>query len=331
MRPRIYLSNCRMMIAAAVTVIVTQLFACDIWAQSYPSRAVRVIVPFQAGGRVDLAMRIIGQFLAEKWGQPVVIDNRPGAGGNVGMAIAATASPDGYTLVSAANPMSANVTLYKNLPFDARTAFAPITLYYIDGNALVVSPSLPVESVADLVSLAKTTKGGITFASSGNGTSLHLSGELFKSKAGIPMTHVPYRGVPPAVADIIGRRVTMMFLGLSIATPYIQNGQLKGLAVTTTKRSLRLPNLPTVEESGYKGFEASSWAGLLAPAGTPRHIVTRVHRDVVMALNNKETRAALDKYGFELVGNSPEAFARVILDEIDKWGAIIRATGASVD
>ena len=286
-----------MMIAAPVTVIITQLFACDISAQSYPSRAVRVIVPFQAGGRLDLAMRIIGQFLAEKWGQPVVIDNRPGAGGNVGMAIAATASPDGYTLVSAANPMSANVTLYKNLPFDARTAFAPITLYYIDGNALVVSPSLPVESVADLVSLAKTTKGGITFASSGNGTSLHLSGELFKSKAGIPMTHVPYRGVPPAVADIIGRRVTMMFLGLSIATPYIQNGQLKGLAVTTTKRSAEATQPAHGGRKWLQRLRGFVFRQVyLHPREPPAHRNPSYHRDVVMALNNKETRAALDQY-----------------------------------
>lgn len=317
--------------ATAIAAIAASLAACGALGQDYPSKPVHVIVPYQAGGRVDLAMRIIGQNLSNQWGQPVIIDNRPGAGGNTGMAQAANAPPDGYTLVSGANPMSANVTLYRNLPFDTLTAFAPITLYYVDANALVVHPSLPVSSVADLVALAKAKPDELTYASSGNGTSLHLSAELFKSMAGVKITHIPYRGVPPAVSDVMGRRVTMMFLGLSIATPYIQSGALKALAVTSEKRFSLLPNLPTLDESGLKGFEASSWAGLLAPAGTPPVIIAKVHRDMVSALNTPEVRSALVKRGFEVVGNSPEEFSAIIKTEIDKWGAIIRATGAKVD
>jgi len=300
-------------------------------AQSYPTKAVRVIVPFEAGGRVDLAMRILGKYMSGKWGQPVIIENRPGAGSNTGMSVVANSPPDGYTLASGANPLSANVTLFKNMPFDPITAFAPITLYYIDANALVVHPSFEANTVAELISLLKAKPKEFTYASSGNGTSLHLSAELFKSMAGVDVTHVPYRGVPQATGDLMGGRVTMMFLGLSIATPFITGGKLKGIATTGAKRYSRLPNLPTVAETGLKGFEASSWAGLLAPAGTPRAVVNSVHDVVVAALNDRETRSSLEKYGFELVGNTPEQFAAIIKDEIEKWGAIIRATGAKVD
>ena len=300
-------------------------------AQTYPTKPVRVIVPFEPGGRVDLAMRIIGKYMAGRWGQAVIVENRPGAGSNTGMAVVAGSPPDGYTLASGANPLSANVTLFKNMPFDPVTAFAPITLYYIDANALVVHPSFEANSVSELISLLKSKPKEFTYASSGNGTSLHLSAELFKSMAGVDATHVPYRGVPQAMADLMGGRVTMMFLGLSIATPFITGAKLKGIATTGEKRYSRLPNLPTVAETGLKGFEASSWAGLLAPAGTPRPVVNAVHDAVVAALNERETRASLEKYGFELVGNTPEQFADIIKDEILKWGAIIRATGAKVD
>ncbi|MFM9969549.1 MAG: Bug family tripartite tricarboxylate transporter substrate binding protein [Burkholderiales bacterium] len=300
-------------------------------AQTYPAKPVRVIVPFEAGGRVDLAMRIIGKYMAGRWGQAVIVENRPGAGSNTGMAVVASSPPDGYTLASGANPLSANVTLFKNMPFDPVTAFAPITLYYIDANALVVHPSFEVNSVAELIALLKGKPKEYTYASSGNGTSLHLSAELFKSMAGVDVTHVPYRGVPQAMGDLMGGRVTMMFLGLSIATPFITGGKLKGIATTGEKRYSRLPNLPTVAEAGLKGFEASSWAGLLAPAGTPRPVVNAVRDVVVASLNDRETRASLEKYGFELVGNTPEQFAEIIKEEIVKWGAIIRATGAKVD
>ena len=300
-------------------------------ANEYPSKPIHVIVPFQAGGRVDLAMRVIGKHLQAQWGQPIVIDNRPGAGGNIGMDVVAKAAPDGYTLVSAANPMSANVTLYKKLPFDTLKAFAPITLYYVDSNVLAVAPSLSVNSVSDLIALAKSKPGGLTYASSGNGTSLHLSAELFKKMAGIDVLHVPYKGVPPLITDLITGRINMAFLGVSYSTPYIKDGRLKGLAVTSTQRLEILRQLPTLDEAGIKGFEASSWAGLLAPAGTPDPIIRKVHEGVVDALKDPATRAQLEKSGFELVGNTPEEFAEIIRTEIVKWGDIIRATGAKVD
>jgi tripartite-type tricarboxylate transporter receptor subunit TctC len=300
-------------------------------ADEYPSKPIRVVVPFQAGGRVDLAMRIIGKHLQAQWGQPIVVDNRPGAGGNIGMDVVAKSAPDGYTLVSAANPMSANVTLYKKLPFDTLQAFAPITLYYIDSNVLAVAPSLGVNSVDDLIALAKSKPGHLTYASSGNGTSLHLSAELFKKMAGLDVLHVPYKGVPPLITDLMTGRVNMAFLGVSYSTPYINDGRLKGLAVTSTQRLEILRGLPTLDEAGLKGFEASSWAGLLAPAGTPDPIIRKVHKGVVAALNDQTTRAQLEKSGFELVGNTPEEFAAIIRTEIVKWGDIIRATGAKVD
>ena len=318
-------------IAVTLAVSAMSILCNGAAAQAYPAKPVRVIVPFEAGGRVDLAMRIIGKYMAGRWGQAVIIENRPGAGSNTGMAVVAGSPPDGYTLASGANPLSANVTLFKNMPFDPVTAFAPITLYYIDANALVVHPNFEVNSVAELISLLKSKPSEFTYASSGNGTSLHLSAELFKSMAGVDVTHVPYRGVPQATADLMGGRVTMMFLGLSIATPFITAGKLKGIATTGEKRYSRLPNLPTVAETGLKGFEASSWAGLLAPAGTPRPVVNAVRDMTVAALNDKETRASLEKYGFELVGNTPEQFAEIIKNEIVKWGDIIRATGAKVD
>jgi len=300
-------------------------------ADDYPSKPIRVVVPFQAGGRVDLAMRIIAKYLTAQWGQPIVIDNRPGAGGNIGMELVAKAPPDGYTLVSAANPMSANVTLYRNLPFDTLKAFAPITLYYIDSNALVVRPTLGVHSVSDLISRAKQKPDELTYASSGNGTSLHLSAELFKKEAGVSIRHVPYKGVPPIIADLLANRIDMAFLGVSIATPYIESGRLKGLAVSSTHRLDVLRELPTLQEAGLKDFEASSWAGLLAPAGTPADVIRKVHDGVVAALRDPQTRADLEKFGFDLVGNTPEEFADVIREEIVKWGNIIRETGAKVD
>lgn len=300
-------------------------------ANEYPTKPIQVVVPFQAGGRVDLAMRVIGKYLQAQWGQPIIIDNRPGAGGNIGMDVVAKAAPDGYTLVSAANPMSANVTLYKKLPFDTLKAFAPITLYYVDSNVLAVAPSLGVKSVAELIALAKSKPGHLTYASSGNGTSLHLSAELFKKMASIDVLHVPYKGVPPLITDLMTGRIDMAFLGVSYSTPYIKDGRLKALAVTSTQRLEILRELPTLDEAGIKGFEASSWAGLLAPAGTPDPIIRKVHKGVVDALKDPTTRAQLEKSGFELVGNTPEEFGAIIRTEIVKWGDIIRATGAKVD
>jgi tripartite-type tricarboxylate transporter receptor subunit TctC len=311
--------------------LTASLAASTAAAQEYPSKPIYVVVPFQAGGRVDLAMRIIGKHLQGQWGQPIVVENRPGAGGNIGMDVVAKAAPDGYTLVSAANPMSANVTLYKKLPFDTLKAFAPITLYYVDSNVLAVTPSLGISSVGELIALAKSKPGHLTYASSGNGTSLHLSAELFKKMAGIDILHVPYKGVPPVIADLMAGRISMAFLGVSYSTPYINDGRVKGLAVTSTQRLEILRQLPTLEEAGLKGFEASSWAGLLAPAGTPEPIIRKVHKGVVGALHDPTTRAQLEKLGFELVGNTPEEFAAIIRSEIVKWGDIIRATGAKVD
>ena len=300
-------------------------------AQDFPNKMVRIIVPFLAGGPADTATRIVAEGLRELWGQPVIVDNRPGAGGNTGSEMLAKSPPDGYTLGLASNTTSANVTLYKTLPFDTLKSFAYINVNYRDANILVVHPSFPANSVAELIAIAKAKPGELTYSSSGNGTSTHLSGALFNSMAGLKITHVPYRGVPPAIADVIGGQVTMMFASSGVVAPQIRAGKVKALGVTSLKRLPAFPEIPTIAEAALPGFESTTWTGLMAPAGTPPEIIAKISADVLKVQNTPAVRAKLEAAGYEVVLSTPQETTDLIKFEIGKWGELIRASGATVD
>ena len=301
-------------------------------AQNYPTKPIRLVVPFPAGGTTDLLARAMAQKLSEALGQQFVVDNRPGAGGNIGSDNVAKSPPDGYTLLMGTVGMHAiNPSLYAKMPYDHVKDFAPIVLVAGVPNVLVVNPGVPIKSVAELIKAAKDQPGSINFASSGNGTSIHLSGELFKSLTGVQMAHVPYKGSAPALTDLLGGQVQIMFDNLPSALPHIKAGKLRAIAVTSAKRAPVLPDLPTIAESGVPGFEASSWFGLLAPAGTSRDIVTRINAEANKALQSAEMKEKLLAQGAEAAGNSPEHFADYIRSETTKWAKVVKDSGAKVD
>ncbi len=301
-------------------------------AENYPSKPIRMIVPFSVGGTTDILARIIGQELTKAWGQQVIIDNRPGAGGNIGADLVAKSAPDGYTLVmGTVGTHAINASLYKKMPYDTVKDFAPITLVAAVPNVLVVHPAVPAKSVKELIEYAKANPGKLSFASSGNGTSVHLSGELFKAMAGVSMTHIPYKGSAPAIIDLMGGQVQLMFDNMPTALPHVKAGRLRALAVTSAKRSPAMPDLPTIAEAGVAGYEASSWFGVLAPAGTPSAIVTKLNGEIVRILGLPEIKERLLSQGAEPVGNSPEQFAAHITAEMAKWGNVVKASGAQVD
>jgi tripartite-type tricarboxylate transporter receptor subunit TctC len=311
------------------------LFACIATlasAQGYPNRTIRLVVPFPAGGTTDILAREVAQKLTEVLGQAVVVDNRPGAAGNIGSDLVAKSAADGYTLLmGTVGTHAINPSLYSKMPYDHVKDFAPVVLVAGVPNVLVVNPTLPVNSVADLIKLAKDKPGQINFASSGSGTSIHLSGELFKTMAGVDMTHVPYKGSSPALTDLIGGQVQIMFDNLPSALPQIKGGRLRAIAVTSLKRAPVLPDIPTINESGLPGFEASSWFGVLAPAGTPAAIVARINTEVNKWLQSADAREKLLGQGAEAAGGSPEQFANHIRAESAKWAKVVKASGAKVD
>ena len=316
--------------ASLLAMIGVALCAAPAFAQGYPEKPVQVIVPYLAGGPADTAARVVAQGLTERLGQPFVVMNKPGAGGNIGHEAIAQAAPDGYTLGVGGSTTGANVGLYPTLPYDPQKSFAPISIHYRDANILVVKGDSPINSVADLIALAKAKPGEVTFSSSGNGTSTHLSGELFNKMAGVKMTHVPYKGVPPAIADVMGGQVTLMFASSTIVGPQIKAGKLKGLGVTSLKRLPAFPELPTISEAGLPGFEATTWTGLMAPAKTPPAIIAKVHKEVVATLNKPEVRAQLEGQGFEVVASTPEEMQALIREDIEKWGGLFRSLGTKV-
>lgn len=301
-------------------------------AQAYPSKTVRFIVPFAAGSTTDILARMVAQKLTEAWGQQILVDNRPGHGGNIGSDVVAKAAPDGYTiLVSAASTLAINASLYRNMPYDTATAFAPITLIAKVTNVLVVHPSLPVKSVKDLIALAKSRPGQLNFASGGSGGTQHLSGELFKTMARIDMVHIPYKGSSAAMPDVLGGQVPVIFDGVPQSLPYIKAGRLRPLGVTTAKRSPALPDVPTIAEAGLPGYEATAWFGIVAPAGTPKEIIGKLNTQIVGILSAPEMRARLTAQGADAAGNTPEEFAAFIKSEMVKWAKVIQATGARAD
>ncbi len=306
-------------------------------AQTWPTKAVRIVVPFPPGGTTDIVARAIGVELQKMWQHPVIIENRPGAGGNIGADLVAKAAPDGYTLLmGTVGTHAINKALFEQnsakMPFDPVKDFVPITLAAGVPNVMVINPKLPVNSVSEFIVYAKARPGQLNMASSGNGTSIHLSGELFKTVTGVYMVHFPYRGSAPAITDLIAGNMNVMFDNLPSALPHIKSGRLKALAVTSRTRSPALPDVPTIEEAaGLKGFDASSWFGLFAPAGTPRAIVDKIQADVAKALAQPDVRERFVAQGADPGGNTPEQFAAFIRAETEKWTRVVKYSNAKVD
>jgi tripartite-type tricarboxylate transporter receptor subunit TctC len=306
---------------------------------AWPARPVRIVVPFAAAGTTDILARALAPELQRAFGQPFVVDNKPGAGGNTGSAEVAKAAPDGYTLLmGTVGTHAINPSLYEKMPYDAKRDFGPVTLLAGVPNVLVLNPAMAqrygINSVADLTRVARANPGKLNVASSGNGTSIHLSAELYKSLTGTFMVHLPYRGSGPALLDLMAGNVDLMFDNLPSAMPHIRSGRLKALAVTSAARSIALPDLPTVAEAGgpaLKEFEASSWFGLLAPAGTPADIVNRIQQETAKALATPAMRERLQAQGAIPSGNTPAEFARLIDEETKKWARVVKASGAKVD
>jgi len=304
----------------------------EAYGQTYPAKTVRVIVPFAAGSTTDIMGRTVAQKLSERLGQQFIVDNRPGAGGNIGSDVVAKALPDGYTLlVSAASTLAINASLYKNMPYDTATAFAPISLIAMVTNVLVIHPSLPVKSVKELIAFAKARPGQLNFASGGSGGTQHLSGELFKTIAGIDMVHVPYKGSSAAMPDVLGGFVPLIFDGLPQSLPYIKAGRLRALGVTTARRSPALPDVPTIAEAGLPGYEAVAWFGAVAPARTPRDIVTKLNAEIVGILKSADVKDRLASQGADTAPTMPDEFAEFIRKEMLKWAKVVKATGARAD
>ena len=301
-------------------------------AQNYPTRVVRIVVPQAPGAQSELFARMLGQKLSESLGQSVINDPRPGAGGAIGAEVAARAAPDGYTLLFGTNSThGSNPALYARLPYDPVRDFAPIALTVGMPYVLSVHPSLPVTSLKQLIAFAKSKPGQLYYASAGNGSTHHLSGELFKSMARISIVHVPYKGGPPATAATVGGEVSMLFNTVGSVQPSVKNGRLRALAVTTTSRSGALPDVPTMAEAGLPGFEMQSWFGLLAPAGTPRPIISRLNAETNKALNTPDMKSAVAAMGANIMSGSPEQFADHIKSEIGRIGEIVKAAGIKTE
>ena len=294
-------------------------------AETYPNRAIQIIVPTGAGGITDILARLIGKSVSEQLHQPVVIENRPGAAGVIGTQAAARAQPDGYTLLMVFPSHAANPSLYEKLPYDSEKSFAPISMVTKVVSMLLVSNSCPAKSVKELIDLARNQS--LSFSSVGTGSIAHLSAELFQSIAGVKLVHVPYAGVPQAFLAVVSGEVTMFFDTPITALPQIKAGTVRVLGISTTKRLAVAPEIPTIAESGLPGFEATGWNGLLAPAGTPREIVDKLNDAVIKALATDEIKRTLADQGLELAGNSPDEFARIMHDDIQKWGRVVREAG----
>lgn len=300
-------------------------------AQTYPSKAIRIVVPFPAGGTSDILARALGQKLSEEWKQPVIVDNRPGAGANIGAEIVVKSPPDGYTLLLASTIHTINPSLYRKLAYDPVRDFAPITLIALTSQVLVVHPSLPVSSVKELVTYAKKRPGQIHYSSAGNGSQPHLTAELFKSRTGIDIVHVPYKGAPPAMNDLLAGHVALSFATSPSAVPQVKNGKLRALAVSTAKRIAALPNVPTLDESGLAGFEASGSNGLVGPAGMPTAVVEKMNAAVVRIVKEPAMSKFLSEQGAEPYTNTPAEYAAYIKAEVAKWAKAVKDSGARVD
>jgi len=315
--------------AGAIAALAT---ATLVSAQSYPTKPIKMIIPFPPAGSTDISARAVAGKLSERLGQPVVIENKPGAGGNIGADVVAKAPPDGYTfIVGTVGTHAINAGLYSKMPYDNLKDFAPVVLLSTTPNVLVTQPGFPANSVADVIRLAKAKPGELTFASSGNGTSIHLSGELFNSMAGTKMQHIPYKGSAPLLIDLISGHVNMAFDNLSASMVHIKAGKLKALATTGAQRSPAMPDLPTVAEAGLTGYDSTSWNAIYAPAGTPREIIDKLNREVNAILQSPETRKFFAEQGAEAGGGTPEQLGAFTRAETAKWAKVVKDSGAKVD
>jgi tripartite-type tricarboxylate transporter receptor subunit TctC len=307
------------------------LFAAGAIAQGYPTKPVKIVVPYPPGGPTDIVARVVAQKLSEQTGQQFIVDNRAGAGGNIGAEAVARSPADGYTLLVATTAHAINRTLFKQMSYDLMKDFVPISQLTAGPLVIVANPSLPAKNVKELIALAKSRPGELAFASSGPGQSTHLAAELFDTMAGIKMTHVPYKGSAPALTDTMGGQVSLFFDTMLSAMPHVRSGKLKALAVTSATRSPAAPDIPTVAESGLPGYEAIAWNGLLAPAGTPKEVVAKLNAEVKKALDLPEIRERFAAQGFAAAWSPPEKYAAFLDAEVDKWGKVVKVSGATVD
>ena len=307
--------------------IATALVSAAAMAASFPERPVRFVVASSPGGALDVLARLTGPRLTEKWGQPVVVDNRAGAGGVIGTEIISSSNPDGYNILVIAQGFTANPFLYKKLPYRTPQDFAPITILATGPNVLVVHPSVNVNSVKELVALAKSQPGKLNYATSGVGAASHLSVEMFKRMSGVDMVHIPYKGAGAATAAVVGGQVQMLFTSTGAAMPHIRSGRLKALGVTTAKRSAVLPEVPTIAETGFPGFQVDGWYALIAPVGTPKAVVDKIYRDIADVLKNPDVATRIQSFGLEPNGLSPHEFSGYIRAELKKWGKVIKEAG----
>jgi tripartite-type tricarboxylate transporter receptor subunit TctC len=312
--------------------IAAAVLSFPVAAQTYPTKPIRLIVPFTPAGAVDIASRAIANEMSKTLGQPVTVENRPGAGGNLGAEAAARAAPDGYTMLMSTSGIQAiNPALYQNMTIDPNRELVPVAPLVSLNNVLVVHPSVKANSVKEVIALAKAQPGKIPYASSGNGTSIHMSGVMFTYLTGTDMIHIPYKGSAPAVTDLLAGQVSMMFDNIPSALPHIKSGKLKALATTGAKRDPALPDLPTIAEAGVTGYESGVWFGLMVPAGTPKDIIARLNAEAVKGAKSPEFVKRMHDLGYNIIPGTPEQMAEMIKAEIARWTPIIRSTGAKVD
>jgi len=321
----------RMVGVAAASALAPWLVSRVALGQSWPSRFVRLIVPFPPGGGTDAIARVVAGRLSELWGQQMVIENRGGAATNIGTEAVARAEPDGYTMLLCSLNLAVNRYLFPSLSYDPVADLAPVSLLCDYPNVMAVPISSPAKSVTEFIAYAKANRGKITFASSGHGTSVYLSGELFKRLAGVEMLHVPYRGAGPALNDLLPGRVDVMFNNIGAVLPLIQSDRLRGLAVTTAKRTPAAPQMPTIAEAGVPGFDVSSWYAIFAPARTPPEIVRKIHADTIAALADRATKERLEQLGVVVIGSTPAELAAFLKAEMDKWGPVIKEAGITLN
>lgn len=315
-------------------ILVAGALACTAFgaaADNYPSRPIKWVVPFTPGGAMDSMARTLGEKMAQSMGQPVVIENRPGAGGTIGSSMVAKADPDGYTMMIVSIGHAVNPALYPKLSYDGIKSFEPVSLVGIVPNVLVAHSAAKFNSVNELIAQAKAQPGKITYASAGTGTTIHLAAELFNSMANVDILHVPYKGSAPAVTDLLGRQVDIMFDSVSSAKPHIDSGRLKAIAVTTSKRSTALPNVPTVAEAGLKGYELNGWYAVFVPAGTPRPVVDRLNGEIVKALKQPDVAKRFAQLGAEPVGSSPEELGKYLRTETARWAEVVRTRNITAE
>ena len=300
-------------------------------AQSYPSKPIRFVAPIPAGGSTDVLAREVAKHLTETWGQPVVVENRPGAAGSIGADVVAKSAPDGHTILLVNVGHAINPSVYPKLPFDAVKDFTPVILLASIPLGLVVHPSVPAQSMKEFIALAKAKPGQLNFGSSGNGGGSHLAGEIFKSMTGTQLVHVPYKGSAPAVTDLLAGQIQVMFPDMAVVTPHIKAGKLRPLVIATQKRSPALPDVPTSQEAGLPGYELAAWVGILAPAGTPKEIVGKLNAEIAKFIRQPAMKERLQSQGFELVASTPEQFGTVLQTDVAKYAKVVKEANVKVD